>query len=376
VKGAAVRIACCVLLLFLAACERRTPPKPAAVQIEDLNLDRDNLLNIARGASVVSRTGELHLEHSAIHAIDGDVQTAWRSPPAGPTQTMIFSLPARARITRVGVLATPTAGELAAEVRFEASDDGTSWREITTMPLVPQRTPQHLDVTPAEATYLRVSALESRDYYSYLASIFAFGREVAPPTPPRIEGCWTINGVPARFVQRGAAVTGVIASTPPFVLSGAANERMVRLMWRRGPSWGLAIINSDPHRRTISGSQWFEAVRWDSSTHAWFGTPGPCPSTTIDETATAAAVLGRARRWMMYGLESFDTAAKLIAQAPAQTRFRVTAPDANRLGAARTALQSRGVDLTRVDFTVTPLPSKVDSEAQRVLADGLALHLQ
>ena len=369
--------ACCALLL-VAACERREPPpqpvpKNKAEQVR-IDADRDNLLNLAHGASVVSRTAEMNLENSAVHAIDGDAVTYWKSPPGGASQTFVFSLPARSRIDQLGVIVTDQPSDVPQKIRFEASDDGIAWREVTTMDTKLTSEPQRVQVAPFEAAYLRIQTIESADWYSFIRSFLATGREIAPPVAPRIGECWTINSLPARFVQRGSSVSGVIAGDPPLLLSGASDGRIVRLMWRRGMMWGRAIFTTDPQRTAITGLRWHEDVRSQNVNDGWFGVPTTtCNDIAVDETTIAAAILERARKWSMYGDDALDTAAALLARAPAQ-RFLVVAHDQARLDATRKALQSRGADLSRVEFSV--IPTKSDTEPQRVIAEAHELHLR
>src|SRR5687768_12396038 len=80
-----------------AVAEQPTRP-PAA------DHDKQNLLNIAHGASLVSRTAESDLEQSALHAIDGIETSRWVSPTGDGNMTAIFTLAAPAKIERLGIV--------------------------------------------------------------------------------------------------------------------------------------------------------------------------------------------------------------------------------------------------------------------------------
>jgi len=373
--------ACGVLLL--AACKKAEPPAPPPAQsiVDEIDLDDiggPNLLSLARGASVVSRTAEQTLETSAVHAMDGDWLTFWRSPPGGPEQTFVFSLPARARIDRIGVITSPGRGETPPQLRFEASDDGVAWREIQTLSLKEQREPQIATVPPFEASYLRVQTIGTGPYYTAIRSLIAKGQEIAQPKQPPVEGCWQINGMTAHFVQQGTSVAGVIGNDPPMYVLGGANGRTIRLTWLRGAMWGLAIITLDPARRALSGERWHETVRDQDSGDGWFGVPcverrplrppgdsaleaGAAP---LDETEIAAAMLKRAGKWTAYGESALDTIAALIARAPSQ-RFEIHV----RTPAMRDALRKRGLEVP-----ISVVPAKAVNEPQRAMADGVVLH--
>lgn len=374
-KSAVLRAACCVLLL--AACARdaeraqKPTPDPDAV-----DFDRDNLLNLARGASVVSRTAELTLENSAAHAIDGDWRTFWKSPGGGTDQTFVLSLPARSRIDRVGVITSPNAPDAPQFVSFEASDDGVAWREAGTVAIDPHREPRLIAVKPFEASYLRTRTDENFDYYTTVRSFVALGKEIAPVTQPSVAGCWTINGLTSRFVQRGSSIAGVIGTERPLYVSGATDGRALRLMWLRGPMWGPAIVTLDPQRRALSGVRWHERVNPFHSGDGWFGAPAAsCDGIAMDEklieTQIAARILQRAGRWVAYGDSALDTLEALIRRSPAQ-KFRIVTRTAARLDTVRAALQARGVDLAPVELTV--VAAEITNEPQRLIADGVELH--
>jgi len=366
--------ACCVLAL-LAACNKKeapTPPPPETFVSGDVDYDRDNLLNLARGASVVSRTAELGLENSAAHAIDGDWLTFWKSAPNGPEQTLAFALPTRSRIDHLGAILSSNPHEIPLQIRFDASDDAAAWREVATLVPKLQNGPQLISVKPFDAAYVRVRTEGATGYYSVLYSVIAKGSELAPRVQPSVDGCWTINGMPSRFVQHGSRVSGVIGGDSPMYVSGATDGRVVRLMWTRGPMWGWALLALDPRRRELTGVRWHERVGGLTAGDGWFGTPCVGPPTsaaaagvggaTLDETQIAATVLQRAGQWVAYSDDSLGILTALIARLPSR-QFRVTAP-----------ARSRAATLPRVEFEV--VQPKTITEPQRVLADGVALHLR
>jgi hypothetical protein len=120
-----IRVALFVALFALLGCEETPAPPPSepvmtvthhTERVPDPDYDADNLLNIAHGASVISRTAELNLESSAAHVIDGISVSAWRSAPGSPQETLVFSLPTLAAVRRIGVTA-PEHNEIALDSR-------------------------------------------------------------------------------------------------------------------------------------------------------------------------------------------------------------------------------------------------------------------
>ncbi len=401
-----------LLLLFLfaaAACRRApepplAPPKtneePASIAAPSAEVDRENLLNIPYGASVVSRTGELNLETSAVHAIDGMIFTNWSSPPAGAAQTLVFALGSPSRIEQLGVTTT-IKGQSPEQVRFSASSDSRTWREITI--LQPDSGTKIEPVKPFDARYLRVETIEPKKYYAALASVHALGRELRPPEPHSFGGCWTVNTRRAFLVQRGGRITGVIEGTKqPTYVDGGIEGRVAKLTWMRGPMWGYAVATLTPDARGISAITFHEIPIVINVGEAWIGRR--CDDTTVPRTLGPADYIRRTGRWMMSGIvfdgedrvieepsrETLDAAAALIKATPAQ-RFRVFAqevhhndPNENRrrtvarVEAIRAALRARGVDVSRMEFVgngskaaVHEMPSAV----QRMLWTRVDLEL-
>lgn len=365
-------VAFCVLAL-LACRKAPEPPKalPAENTIYDVidldDVDGPNLLSLARGASIVSRTAEMTLENSAVHAIDGDWGTFFRSPPGGPEQTIILSLPARARIDRLGAI-LPPGQEVPPQVRFDASDDAAVWREITTLVPKQQRDPQIVRVAPFDARYLRVQTIGKVSAFSSIRSLIAKGQFLEPPHQPPIEGCWRINGMPARFTRRGTSVAGVIGSDPPMYVLGGIASGAIRATWMRGAMWGPAILTVDPQRRALSGARWHERVREQDSGDGWFGTPAQCNDVAFDEVKLAEAMLQRSGKWMAYGPSAIDTLAALVAREPSK-RFAITVHSAAEAQAVRNALRA---NLARVEITNAG-EAKGVMAAQRAIADGVEL---
>src|SRR6266571_8747227 len=86
--------------------------------------ERLSLLDLAHGSTVVSRTGEVLLDFSALRAVDGDPGSFWLSPMHDLPQSMVIALPARSRIDRVGIRTLPKGAFTPNHVTFETSIDG------------------------------------------------------------------------------------------------------------------------------------------------------------------------------------------------------------------------------------------------------------
>jgi len=379
-----------VTVIAVAACKRapETPPVAPAPQratneevtsiaIPTLDIDSDNLLNLAYGAALVSRTGELNLESSAVNAIDGMSFTSWLSSPGAPEQTLVFALGGSSRIEQLGVT-TPEKNQSPAKVRFASSPDGRSWRDVITIEPAGKGTTIR-DVKPFEARYLRVETIEPAEYYAALTSVHAIGSELHPPERHSFGGCWSINTFEATLVQSGARITGVLGGAKqPTHVDGGIEGRVARLMWIHGPMWGYAAATLTPDGRNISAITIHEEPL-NNVGQTWIGRR--CDGTAAHapkgvSPLTPADYLRRVGHWSLSGIVfdgqdrlieapsagTLDAAATLIRAAPSQ-RFRIVAKefrsnDANenlrrtktRVDAVRAALQSRGIDVSRIEF--------------------------
>lgn len=412
-----LRGAILLTLLCAVACGRAPvdedrlpapPPEGAAgpdiVQAVFVDEDRNNLLDIARGASVVWRSGELNLEYSALHAVDSMPTTLWSSPPRGPEQSFVVALGAPSRIERLGALFASKAPLIPAALRFEASADGRTWREVLVLEPQEQGGRQIRDVTPFDASYLRISTVEPGEGDITLPSILAFGTESARPAQvPAWEGCWTINGSPSRLLQEQNRLSGVIGGERPTAVDGAIDGNVARLMWVRGPMWGYAAMTIAPDGNAVSAVTFHEEILVGNAGVAWFGER--CSSPLQIETATPVTFLQRAGRWSLFGLSfrtdhSLDTAAsqstlvaaiETLRSAPQGQRFRIVSREyhqdtpaknrevsAARLESLRQQLRTSGVDLTPIEFVAAGSESTTiegSFAVMRLLASRIDLEL-
>jgi F5/8 type C domain len=344
-----------------------------------LDIDGDNLLNLAYGASLVSRTAEVNLESSALHAIDGMSFTFWVSPPGAASQTFVYAFGGPSRVEQLGVTA-PEKARMPESVRFSASSDAKTWREITTLALENKGTTL-VDVPPFEARYLRVETIDAKKQNVSLASVHAIGRELRAAERHSFGGCWRINHRAARFTQLGARITGFIEGrSGPMYIDGGIEGRVAKLMWMRGPMWGYAAATLTPDGKGISAVIFHEEPKLQHQGEAWIGARCDADS-SLERWALGpsdpADFLARAGHWTMSGLvfdaeerivegpsaATLDAAASLLAAAPKQPfaiiarEFRHNDPAENRRRAAaridslRAALRSRGVDIARIRFS-------------------------
>jgi hypothetical protein len=352
-----------------------TPKAAEGFQIEP-DIDVDNLLSIARGAVVISRTGELNLNESALHAADGLPSSTWSLPPGGPNQTAVFALAAPAHVQSLGVSVTKSEEAVPQRVRISLSSDGRQWNEALVMEPKAQESPQVVSVTPAEAQYIRVQTEEPAEYHSHIRSIHVIGDEKGAFRIVDAAGCWTMNGAPAQLAATGARVTGSIGGGTPTQLLGGTDQRVVRLMWLQPPLWGYALASTSPDGRVLNALVFHEEPFTGYIGNAWFGSR--CNSASQLPEADPEMFLQRAGRWSLFGL-AFDTndaiveepsraeldqLATLLRSDPSRYRlvsreFRLDTPEANktrsaaRLESLRRSLARRGVDINRVESSAS-----------------------
>jgi len=301
------------------------PPNPELLHIKgpDDTEDRNNLLNFAHGAVVVSRTGEFGLETSAQSAIDGDPVTQWVSPPGEPDQSLVFALPARTRLRAVGLVAGSEPASYPKTVTFDVSTDGKTFTSVSSFDLPPGGR-NVVDITPVEASYIRYKTHGSGNF-ARTFSVIAHGELLAPVRPVSLDGCWSINGLDASFSQKGALVTGTVAGKTPITVDGGSDGRFYRLLWMRGPEYGVIGLGVTPDGQHLSAMFWHEEAYTPFIGFSWFGERHPCGTASrhsdVDMLATSMERYGR---YAMYGL-LFDDAGHLIEDASVPMLDRLVA---------------------------------------------------
>jgi len=392
--------------------EPSVPPPPTPDQIRaahiaeapDDSAERKNLLNIARGAAVVSRTAEITLDNSALRAIDGDPRSDWLSPADDHAQTFTFSLGARSRIEEIGASTAPPVS--AKNIRYESSLDGRSFTPLATQTLNQAWGDQLMPVKPpVEANYIRVSTLDGYHLFIDLRSVVAHGAEVAPPQPRSIGGCWSINTFPAAIVENGGTAYGWLDQRERMWLDGGFDGRVWRFVFIRGPQIGLIAFSMSPDNNHISGLKWFEDADPKKLSDSLFGKRQTCSAPPPQFSVDVLRTFLERHLWVpLYGFR-FDDANRLV---PAQSAFAVrelarlihdVAPrpvrivsrelsgaDAKsdlavsqaRLDSLRAELQRQKIDVSRVTFVALGRENyhtAVWSEIMRSMQSGIEMDI-
>lgn len=264
---------------------------------------RPNVISFLRGAVVVGRTGEASLAATPLQALDDDDATLWSSPAGDLRQSTEIALPVLTRIDSLSVshgrLSTPGMG--ASGLVFEHSRDGRSWSALGTLSVSKPVQNHLMRVDPVEAQFVRVTVTKplSPGQTVVVPTLAAFGDELAPFAPSKLDGSWMIDTVPARFEQRARRVQGVVelAAGDPMRLDGGWDGRHVRFLWTRGMEYGLAMVAVAPDGAHFSGFAWYEEVLALFLRSTWFGAregishfvPTPAPPRV---TATTALIEG------------------------------------------------------------------------------------
>lgn len=365
--------------MAFASCREDQPApataKPAAPAVSQPKRDegeRNNLLNLANGGGVVSRTGEMTLDNSALRAIDGDPESSWVSPPADPRQSIVFYLSSLTRIDSIGVRTPPGSSFTIGRMTIDGSRDGTTFTALAS-PRFKGGDMQLVPVTPAEATSIRVT-IEEAGGYATLQSVQVQGKPVSPPVPGRIADCWAINGLPAQFNSAGS-VHGRIGNENPYLLRGGTDGPLYRFVWTRGAEWGFAAVTVSPDGQHFSGLWWHEEPVAYFFGGSWFGNRSKCTGTLKASEANAVeALMKRSKRYPLFDLhydgnglliesESEGGLSAIVTILSTSPRIRLvsreykgaTAADnrrvaTGRLDSLRAVLQKRGTDLSHIEF--------------------------
>jgi hypothetical protein len=308
-------------LLLIVSCSRPAPEhtedrrSPSKLPTDIAN-EASSLLDVARGATIVSRTAEALLTTSAIATIDGEIGSFWTPPPHDYPQSIVIALAAPSRIDRVGFRSLAELHGEANHVVFERSIDGANWQPLATMTTRHVSTAQWLAIAPADAAYLRVTIADAayKDADARVHSLLAHGTEVAAPKNAAVDGCWSINGEAAKFAQRGARVTGVVEQNKqPLFLAGGSNGRIFRFNWIRGNDYGYTALTVSPDGKHLSALNWHEEAIPLFTAFPWFGDRGDCAATPLRDDVPIA-LLHRAGRVSLFALQ-FDANGNLLADA-------------------------------------------------------------
>jgi hypothetical protein len=395
-------------LLLIASCSKPAPRRaePAGLPSKlptDIVNERSSLLDVTRGATIVSRSGEALLTTSAMNTIDGEIGTFWLPPPHDYPQSIVIALAASSRIDRIGFRSVAGFHAQANHVTFERSLDGANWQPLAAMTARKIDQAQWMDVAPAEAAYLRVTIPDAAypDHDARLHSLLAHGTELTAAKNPPIDGCWSINGGPAKFVQRGARVTGVVVQDKrTLFLAGGTNGRLWRFHWIRGNDFGFTALTLSPDGKHLSALNWHEEAIPIFTALPWFGERGDCAATPLRDDVPIA-LLHRAGRASLFALQ-FDANGNLLAEASREelqslTRIirgvpvplRIVAheyrQDSKRnkeiaereIASVRAALGS--VDLSRVEFVAAGSDSprhEPESDAARAIYSSVDVEVR
>jgi hypothetical protein len=324
-------------LLALTACPAPTGGRDARRHTEapkpkpsDDAAERQSLLDLSHGATVVSRTGEAMLQFSAVQAIDGDGASFWAPPPHDLPQSITFALPAQSRIDAVGLRTMTRGRSTVGHVRFDASTDGVHFSPLQTIQSRETNDAQWFNVTATPATAIRVTIIDGRTGGSdpHLCSALARGVELEKPHDADITGCWSINGSTARFTRD----SGVLElGRQPIFFHGGSDGRFYRFNWIRGNDFGVAALAVAPDGGMMSGIQWHEEAIPFFFGDSWFGTRGTCSVSTVYPRDVPVRMLQRSGRLSLFGLRFADDGS-LDAKASASTlewlgRFLATKPN-------------------------------------------------
>jgi hypothetical protein len=378
-------------VLLLAGCREAATvaPKehaaPKAAQVD--------VIALGNGTSVLSRTAEFSLQFSPLMMIDFDWESLWSSPAANPEQTVVFALAAPARIETIALRVTHLDFAVPQSIVFESSLDNRNWTPLATVHAKVTGDLQTFPIAPKEVRYVRLKTA-STGRYSQVKILELRGRETGPPQQGAIEGCWTINGEPARFFLRDARILGIIGSKPILYFDGGTNGRTYNFAWARGPLRGHALLAVSPDGQHLSGMQWHEEVLADHIGDTWFGERAACnESLTLQGTEAALTFLRQSSYYPLFSLrfdgqERLDEAASheildlvsYIVAGSKEKRFELVAREfrhdaetnraiaQKRIDAVRAAMARRNVDMTRLTFVAAG-----DRNA-RITPNNAALH--
>jgi hypothetical protein len=369
----AVVLAC--VLAILGGC-RRDAVQPAEPPAPTQQLpEAENLLTMPRGASIVSRTGELTLEQTPIRLIDGEPDSHWTTPVRDLRQSTVAALAAPARITGIGVNTLARDIYAARNIRIESSLDGTTFTPLAKITLTDKALTQLVDVTPTDAQYLRLSIDDPAGVFGTLTTLHVRGKFLRAASLGDLSGHWSINGARANFETEHGTVRGSIERDGTLLMEGGAESLVYRFAWIDGPLHGLAAVTLTPDGRHLSGMKWHERAEPLTFAECWFGDRVPDGKSDAPQNDAVARQWLKKEGWYpIYGLR-FDERDQLdVARSAAALDFivrvlaksekiqltahemRAGSPEASRaaterrIQSLRDILTRGGTDMRRIAF--------------------------
>lgn len=307
------RATAAILLLVAGACSRHsaetsTPSRPrqSIRAADDDTTERDNLLNYARGAVVIARSGEFALWASALQAIDGDPDSCWFSPPHDARQWVIAALPTESRVEQIGLSNAGAAAGAISSVRFESSMDGVNFSPLGAVESSRRKNALLVAVRPVTARYVRATLnIDAKAEGLSLCSLQIRGLETGKRSLRDLTGCWVVNGSKLTLAQDGDHVFGQLEGSKPTLIDGGSDGRFVRFVWVRDREFGYGAFSVEESGQHLSGRIWHEEPIPIFAGEAWFGERSTCSGTTVVGGGTVAATFfQRAGRFPLYGLRA------------------------------------------------------------------------
>jgi hypothetical protein len=326
-----------IALLLIAACTQEQPAPELPSTAPTDAAERTSILDITRGTTVVDRTGEVMLDYSPLRAIDGEPGSFWMNPPGDLPQSMTFALATRSRIDKVGIRTMPGGGFTAGHVTFEGSSDGRTFTPLITIRSSDTREAQWFDIKPFDASSIRVTVVDGLlpDHDVRLFSLLAHGTPVENNAHAgSIDGCWTINGEKAQFVQKGSHIGGVLMTgKAPMHFDGGFDGTVLRLSWIQGNDYGLSLLTVSPDGRHLSGLNWHEEAIPLFFDTTWIGERAPC-TTSLAAFDVPMALLRRTGRFSLFDTSDLSRLMKAVPNAQLVAHeFRFATAEENRRAA-------------------------------------------
>lgn len=251
------------------AAEQNSTPVPAFLKYEEAG----NVVSLAEGAVVTSRTGELNLSSTPMHALDSQLLTAWSTPPGDPQQSCVISLAAPTLIDHAVLSNAGVGGGGAKRIRIDYSTDGLAFSGGTTVEVSRADSGQKLPIPPATVRALRLTLLDSLSPSDTITvpTLEFRGRVTAPSAEVDPSGTWRVDDRVLHLQRSGNRLFGQLSGKMPLHLYGSMRGNVGRFVWTRVNQYGYGFITFDPSLKALNALLWYEKPIQLFSAPAWFG---------------------------------------------------------------------------------------------------------
>ena len=292
------------------------PPLPAQPSAGPLDAAEPDVLNLSRGAIVLSHSGQYNEEWAALLLLDDTVEHGWSAAEGASfpheilielqTLTALDSIAFDNSTAEEAEYPGISAREIEVWTSTEGPDTGFSKAMVQDAVQGARSAFAFPQQTPARWLKLVIRSNWGHDAYTELMELEAYGETIETErSRPGISGVYATNYELMRIEQRGTQIYGCYDYRGG-TLTGSIDENVAQFEWRheKGGDVGTAIMVLSRSGDQLNGL-WYHEGEYKG---LWTGSPqegGEEPACTVPTDGSIAQSLSSSGRAIVYGIR-FD----------------------------------------------------------------------